>query len=192
MACVRDRIQPMTAVKQTGLPFLFSFTLCISLFLFCIRPFTLFHICPVLRALCLHSYFPLCAEVITHSAFILLLLYSHSTLICLRACVMWPRLTVFSWRQIEKPRGCIVTCVLTCRPESFHARLWITLLIQQPVYLRLRARSPLAKVATDWWVNLLESPPSFFKNKHKSVGRRKNACQEFWKTFHGCVGKCWI
>lgn len=46
----------------------------------------------------------LCAAVIIHSAFILLLL-SFSALICLRACVMWLGLTFFSWRQTESPEA---------------------------------------------------------------------------------------
>lgn len=119
--------------KTDRLTIFFSLQLIVSPFFFFASVHLLYSIFAPSSELCLHSYFPLCAEVITHSAFIvLLLLSSHSALICLRACVMWPRLTVFSWRQTEKPRGS-VTCVLTCRPESFHARLWITLLIQQLV-----------------------------------------------------------
>lgn len=101
MACVRDGFQPMTAVKQTS--FLF-FLLSLLLFLsFFASIYSLYSIFVPSSELFVFTLTSLCAAVIIHSAFILLL--SLSALICLRACVMWSALTVFSWRQTESPEA---------------------------------------------------------------------------------------
>lgn len=106
-----DSIQTMAAVKQTGLPFL-------SLLLFC-RSFSFsihsIHLVPYLLAPL--SSFP------NHT----LCFYAPSPLSSCSPASHMTRTNHLLPMADRKPRGSIVTCALTCRPESFTPwpRLWI-------------------------------------------------------------------
>lgn len=170
MACVWDRIQTMTAVKQTGLPFL-------SLLLF--RPQRFFfhphiHFVPYLLAPLssfLHSHFPLCSS--NHT----LCFYAPSPLSsCFPVCHVTGTNHLLL-KADRKPRGSVVTCVLTCRPESLTPwpRLWI---ITAALY------------SSNWLMSKpVESPP-FQKTNECICGKMKVSMQEILTNVPECVGKC--
>lgn len=115
MASVWERIQRVAAVKHTSFHF---FNLSLISFLL---PFIWVIISAFSPELIVFTCSPLCAAVLMHSPFILVLLSSCSHLFESLCHVTWTnRLLLKAGRQ---PRASILTRVSTCRLYSLHARI---------------------------------------------------------------------